>query len=230
MGMRRLDLRTLEDSPTVANCLMNRERRIRGGNGYARDLGFDVVERLIEEAESRSVVRWLDLCCGSARALFEARALLTAAGVGGRVVVRGVDLVDAFYPGDPRFLPDLCVASLHDWAPIDDYDLITCVHGLHYVGDKLALVGRIARWLTTDGRFVGHVDLANIALEGASAHRRVPTWLRQAGAAYEARRRHIVIPGRRELDFPVEFVGADDRAGPNYTGQPAVTSHYRVLT
>jgi hypothetical protein len=33
----------LEYSPTVANCRMNREREIRGGNSYAADFGFEVI-------------------------------------------------------------------------------------------------------------------------------------------------------------------------------------------
>jgi hypothetical protein len=31
------------------------------------------------------------------------------------------------------------------------YDLITCVHGLHYAGDKLAALARAASWLTPGG-------------------------------------------------------------------------------
>lgn len=228
-SMRLLDPRSLEDSATVANRSMNRERRLRGANGYARELGFDVVDFLVDRAEEQLEVRWLDLCCGSARALFEAKALLAEVGLHERAVVEGVDLVRAFHRGPRRHRPSLHVASLHDWAPTLKYDLITCVHGLHYVGDKLGLLARAGRWLTDDARFVAHLDLANIALEGASARRRVPAWLRQAGAEYRARSRRVVIPGCRALQFPVEFLGSDDRAGPNYTGQPAVTSHYRVV-
>ncbi len=32
--------------------------------------------------------------------------------------------------------------------------------------------------------------------------------------------------GPRKLDLPYRYLGADDRSGPNYTGQPAVTSYY----
>ena len=38
-------------------------------------------------------------------------------------------------------------ASLATWRPERAYDLITCVHGLHYIGDKLGLVARAASWL-----------------------------------------------------------------------------------
>ncbi|MDN3355634.1 hypothetical protein [Actinomadura sp. DC4] len=32
--------------------------------------------------------------------------------------------------------------------------------------------------------------------------------------------------GGGEVRFPYRYLGADDRAGPNYTGQPAVASYY----
>jgi hypothetical protein len=70
--------------------------------------------------------------------------------------------------------------------------LITCVHGLHYIGDKLALRSR----------------------------------LRAAGFAYNPRRHQITCVGRRDVRLPYAYLGADDSAGPGYTGQPAVTSYY----
>ena len=48
----------------------------------------------------------------------------------------------------------LVEASLSAWRPDRSFDLITCVHGLHYVGDKLGLVARAASWLAEDGLFV----------------------------------------------------------------------------
>ena len=63
------------------------------------------------------------------------------------------------------------------WQPALRFDLITCVHGLHYIGDKLGLLTRAASW-----------------------------------------------PSRSLL--PYTYLGADDGAGPGYTGQPAVWSHY----
>ncbi|MFD0852321.1 hypothetical protein ACFQ07_08810, partial [Actinomadura adrarensis] len=68
--MRRLlDDGALERSSVVANCAMNRERSLTGSNGYGRELGIDIVK------ESRERPRWLDLCCGTGRALFEAASL-----------------------------------------------------------------------------------------------------------------------------------------------------------
>ena len=51
--------------------------------------------------------------------------------------------------------------------------------------------------------------------------------LRDAGLDYSQRRRLLSGKGRRMLSFPLTYLGADDSAGPNYTGQPAVNSHYR---
>ena len=50
--------------------------------------------------------------------------------------------------------------------------------------------------------------------------------LRRAGVHYDARRRLVVCDGRRVLDLGAASLGADDRAGPNATGQPAVDSYY----
>jgi hypothetical protein len=102
------------------------------------------------------------------------------------------------------------------------------VHGLHYLGDKLAALTTIARWLGPDGRFVADLDLASIRLsDGGPAGRRLATALRRCGFRYDSRRRRIELVGGRAVTLPYEYVGADDRAGPNYTGQPAVDSYYR---
>ena len=31
------------------------------------------------------------------------------------------------------------------------------------------------------------------------------------------------------MNLPYRYLGADDQAGPNYTGQPAVDSYYEVI-
>ena len=68
----------------------------------------------------------------------------------------------------------LVEASLTTWRPDRAFDLITCVHGLHYVGDKLGLIARAASWLAEDGLFVANLDLANLKLaDGRAAGRKV---------------------------------------------------------
>ena len=51
---------------------------------------------------------------------------------------------------------------------------------------------------------------------------------RRAGLEFDGRRRRVACRGRREPELPFRYLGADDRAGPNYTGQPAVDSHYEI--
>jgi len=114
------------------------------------------------------------------------------------------------------------------WAPIRSFDLITCVHGLHYVGDKLGMLARAASWLTDTGQLVGDLDLSSIRLaDGRPAGRRLTTRLHAAGFSNNHRRHHISCTGRRDVDLPYTYLGADDHVGANYTGQPAVHSFYR---
>ncbi|MBO2455690.1 class I SAM-dependent methyltransferase [Actinomadura barringtoniae] len=199
----------MERSSVVANCAMNRERSLTGSNGYAKELGLDL------SAALAAPIRWLDLCCGTGRALHEAARLHP------HVQITGLDLVDHFVPGERLPNLGLVVGSVTRWSPPDTFDLITCVHGLHYVGDKLGALARIASWLASDGRFMANLDARSIHTPG-----QVAAELRRQGFAYDARRRRVSLTGHREVTFPYDYQGADDQAGPNYTGQPAVDSIY----
>jgi SAM-dependent methyltransferase len=223
-----LDDETLERSPVVANSAMNRERGIAGSNSYARDLSLDPLSFLQARLRDQEQAAWLDLCCGTGRALIEAGQRLQAAGLAERITLLGIDLVPMFYEVPPD-LP--CVrleaTSLASWTPGRSYDLITCVHGLHYIGDKLGLIRRAVSWLEPDGVFVANLDAANLRFaDGRSAGRSIIRDLRQAGFSYDTRKRLLFCRGRRALQLPYPYVGADDQAGPNYTGQPAVDSYY----
>ncbi len=214
--LRLLDDDALERSPVVANSDMNRERRLPA---YRRELGVDVLA-LLRGADR--VVRWLDLCCGTANALFEAAHVL-----GDRAEIVGVDLVGHFAgpPRPPRLR--LVTASVTSWAPDAAFDLITCVHGLHYVGDKLGVIARAASWLTGDGLFAANLDVRSVRrADGTPTGRRLTAALRASGLVYDARNKRVSCRGRREIDLPCSYLGADDRAGPNYTGQAAVDSYY----
>ncbi|MYV97061.1 methyltransferase domain-containing protein [Streptomyces sp. SID3343] len=190
---------------------MNRERGLRGVNSYARELGFDPLTRLTAGDA------WLDLCCGSGRALIEASGDPRARDLH----ITGVDLVDFFVPAVRSAGLDLIAADVVTWSPPRAYDLITCVHGLHYVGDKLGLLARIASWLTPAGRFVADLDPVQIDAPGP-----VTSELRRAGFEFDTARRRIALRGGRDIAFPYTYLGADDTTGPNYTGQPAVRSYY----
>lgn len=216
----------LSRSAVVANGRMHCARRLTGRGGYEWELGFDVVSFLEWRARTRGTAAWLDLCCGEGRALVEAAARFAAQGMA--VDIHGVDLVGAFAACPPELSRlSLRTGLLPGWAPSQRYDLVTCVHGLHYVGDKLGLLAQMASWLCPDGRMMGHLDLHNLALGVGAARRRVPRLMRAAGLSCD--RRMVRCEGSRSVRFPVIYLGADDQIGPNYTGQPAVCGVYRVV-
>jgi SAM-dependent methyltransferase len=229
---RLLDDEALHASAVVANNAMNRERQLAGVNSYTRELGFNPLDqltaRLGRHGQDTVSIGWLDLCCGTGRALLQAAEYLAAAGVSDRVTLVGVDLVDFFDPTPPSGpAPQLVCASIMDWQPTRRYDLITCVHGLHYVGYKLRMLARAASWLTDTGRFVADLDPASVRLaHGQPAGQRLITALRHAGFSYDPRRHRITRTGPGDIELPYRYLGADDQAGPNYTGQPAVNSIY----
>jgi trans-aconitate methyltransferase len=99
----------------------------------------------------------------------------------------GVDLVDAFDPV-PAPCPSLTLVRVDvtTWVPARRFDLITCVHGLHYVGDKLTVLARAVDWLTDDGLLVADLDLASIRLpDGSPACR--STWLPRSSVRGQCR-------------------------------------------
>ena len=87
-----------------------------------------------------------------------------------------------------------------------------------------------ASWLIEDGMFVASLDLHNLKFaDGREVGRKVTSELRRSGLEYDRRRRSVICRGRKPVDLPFRYLGADDRAGPNYTRQPAVDSHYEVV-
>lgn len=280
MPPRLLSEAELERSAVTANSTMNRGRGLMGPNSYTRDLGFNPVDFLKGRCPKGSAVpppAWLDLCCGSGRALIEAAERLEVSRPGVGIALVGVDLMPLFDPVPPGLSNvRLVAASLAGWEPMsgaatdwpngcaaigggtprsacptgpdpvsnpvlpeagrgsggDSYwrgfDLITCVHGLHYVGDKLGLVARAVGWLAPEGRFAAHLDPEHLRWEdGSAAGTELVRKLRRAGLRCDARRHLLTCEGPREVTLPHAFVGADDGAGANYTGQPAVASYYR---
>lgn len=216
MDRRLLDNAALARSSVVANCAMNRERQLTGPNSYTRELGFNPLERLTGPGAA-----WLDLCCGTGRALAQ------AADQRRQGVLMGVDLVDAFVSAPDRSVQFIS-ADVTTWTTNQRFALITCVHGLHYLGDKLGVLSRAAGWLADDGLLIADIDLASVRLpDGRPAGRALTAALRRAGLSYDSRRRRITCSGRREVSLPYTYLGADDRAGPNYTNQPAVDAYYQ---
>ena len=245
-NMKLLSEAELESSCIVANNRMNRERVALGSNGYETDLQFDPIEYLIEKYESQQRVGWLDLCCGRGKALIETGQHFLRLGISANVNFVGVDLVGMFDP-----LPDeldfiaLIEASLSQWRTPQTFDLITCVHGIHYVGDKLGLVSRALSMLNPNGLFSANLDENNLRLLASDHHKG------DVEFNFAERLRVEYVSDSFEFDptynllrltsdsqanvqslltmlAQVEFAGADDQAGPNYTGQEAVNSYYRV--
>jgi len=218
----------LEDSAVVANCRMNRERNLRGSNGYDRDLRFDPLEFLRAVDAKHGNATWLDMCCGTGKALIEAASEIEEDGLS--ISITGVDLVGMFDSYDSPNL-ELIEASLSQWQPTCKFDLITCVHGLHYVGNKLGLIERALSWLSPIGRFAANLDRKNLKLEegddGDGAD--IIDAMRKAGLSYSALQHLLQADSIRNVEFPFEYLGADPEAGPNYTGQPAVDAWYQSL-
>lgn len=221
--MLQKDLNELEKSAVVANCRMNRERDLAGSNGYGIDLRFEPLEFLSQVSSGT----WLDLCCGSGKALIQAAEISQDQNLS--INITGVDLVDMFLPSDKSISNlDLVAASLSTWAPTSRFDLITCVHGLHYIGDKVDLLLRARSWLKPGGKFAANLDLENIKCESTGGSKRILKWLCDNGFEY-SKQHHLITCGPANASATTEFkfIGADDQAGPNYTGQPAVNSYYR---
>jgi SAM-dependent methyltransferase len=215
----------------VANNAMNRERGLSGVNSYTKELGFDPYEFLVgmasQDGGAARKPAWLDVCCGSGWALIQAAGRFAAEHPEAAIEIVGVDLVDYFRPGRRPPGLTLVAASIAEWRPRRAFDLISCVHGLHYVGDKLGFLAQAASWLAPDGLLIADLDAEDIRHDdGRSAGRQVTTALKAAGFDYDARRHQVRIRGPRTVRFPARYLGADDTAGPGYTGQPAVDSYY----
>ena len=78
--------------------------------------------------------------------------------------------------------------------------------------------------------FVANLDLHHLKFaDGRGSGRRLAVDLRRSGLEYDRRRRLVVCRGRKVVDVPYRYLGADDQAGANYTGQPAVDSYYEAV-
>jgi SAM-dependent methyltransferase len=226
--VKLLNTSNLEDSSIVANCLMNRERGCTGGNSYAKELALSPLDFLRARLQTRQSIAWLDLCCGQGRALIEGAQHLAAQIQEKEIVLIGLDLVSMFdpCPNELSFLR-FWQESVANWKPECAFDLITCVHGLHYIGDKLKLIQRACSWLKPDGLFIANLDLGNLRLSGkAKTNRKLLRDIKGAGLNYNPKKHLLSCQGSKDISLDYEYLGADDTTGPNYTGQAAVTSYY----
>lgn len=216
----------LEWSPIVANNTMNRERQAIGINSYEKDIRFNPI-RFIEERIKDSEVKWLDLCCGRGKALIQTANYFKDIETNHQVHLTGFDLVNFFDDFEEHKTLHLQQINLSSWNPQSKYDLITIVHGLHYIGDKLALIKRSVAALKPKGLFIANLDLQNIILKNQTKGKHIlKKHFSDQGLNYSSRSKILSRQGEKTISFPFQYLGADDKAGPNYTGQAVVNSFY----
>jgi SAM-dependent methyltransferase len=221
----------LESSPVVANNRMNRERALFGINSYQKELGLETLSLLQKRAAAKQDVRWMDLCCGNGNALLQAAKTLHSTATWPHVYLEGLDLVGLFPPIPDGYRSQLRLqaGAVTDWQPSQPYDLVTCVHGIHYLGDKLGLIQKVLAHLKPNGLFAFNFDMHNF--RDAQGQPMVAWWkgqCNQSGWTYDARRHLLQIHGRQDWPQTWQYLGASDEAGPNYSGQAAVNSFYQV--
>ncbi len=216
-------------SDVVANNAMNRERKAIGINSYEKDVYLNPI-KFIEERLDKGNVSWMDLCCGRGNALIEASKIFHEKKYKHKLCLEGLDLVDYFAEQDEQDeILSLKQSNLESWLPIESYDLITVVHGLHYIGDKLALIQKALAALKKDGLFTANLDLNNIKIKGKeNSLEIVKSYFKKEKLNYNARKKVLRIEGIRKVQLPFRFIGANDAAGPNYTGQNVVDSYYEI--
>jgi 2-polyprenyl-3-methyl-5-hydroxy-6-metoxy-1,4-benzoquinol methylase len=213
----------------VANSKMNRERNASGVNSYEKELKFRPEELLEKHIHQYGQVKWLDLCCGQGKALIQTSEWLFNKGLQDKATLKGIDLVDEFQPIPPDITCiDFEIRSLVDWSSTAQYDLITCVHGLHYIGDKLKVLASAFERLTPEGVFIANLDLSNIQIENENTESFLLNCFKKHAIQYNRRTRILECKSSRQIDFSLTYKGASDEVGPNYTGQDAVCSVYEV--
>jgi SAM-dependent methyltransferase len=216
-------------SPIVVNSRMNRERNSSGANSYEQEFKLRPEEYLASKIKELGHASWLDLCCGHGNALIQTAKYFEKLDQQNYIKLKGIDLVDTFQilNTDVKCV-EFVSESLINWKPDQTYDLITCVHGLHYLGDKLKVIETAIGALSPCGLFIANIDLNNIVIQGKDTRSYLKTSFKQYGVTYNSRRKLIERIGNKVIKFDVKYLGADDDYGPNYTGQDSVTSYYSV--
>jgi len=222
-----MDLLTNEKvlkSEIVANSTMNRERGLSGVNSYGRELAFDIVPWLLSRARGHGSSYWLDACCGEGLALMDARRALDSSPEGINVSVVGVDLVGAIKSNHSE---NVVVGDVTAFDTGRQVDLITCVHGIHYLGDKLGAIRHFYSLLNPGGVLICNVDLTNIIIDGTPSK----SWRTVAGSPNPtvSFKKHI-LKVEKDVNSPIAFhlnyLGAAVSTAPNYTGIIVIDSFY----
>ncbi len=228
--MKLIQENELQSSNTVANCLMNRERQAFGENSYQKDIYLNPYN-FLKDRINKDKARWLDLCCGQGKAMIQVMSKFSEENIEDKFELLGVDLVSMFDPcaNDYKNL-NFIESPLGDFETEKSFDLITCVHGLHYIGDKLEIILKYIQYLKKDGIFIGNLDTNNILDEnGKKLGRKINSFLRKNSIEYDTRKKIVKCNGNIEVKLPFQYLGADDKFGKNYTGQRVVSSYYKDL-
>ena len=209
---------------------MNRTRNASGINSYEQDFNFKPQQYLQAIIEENGHASWLDLCCGHGNALQQTADFFYKTGQQQMVYLKGIDLIDTF-PATPSNITCLnfLAASLAGWQENMRYDLITCVHGLHYIGDKLKLLETAVTALEKSGLFIGNIDLNNLMIDGKNNNDYFKKIIKENDFLHNSRKNLLQRTGNSPIRFNLKYIGADDISGPNYTGQDSVTSYYSSL-
>ena len=193
MNKKLLNESELEWSAVVANNSMNRERKATGVNSYEKDLKLNPI-RFILERKNQADIQWLDLCCGKGNALIEVAKHIQNTDLVHKTHLLGIDLVDYF--ADKKDLNNLTFRTLNlsNWQPETAYDLITIVHGLHYLGDKIGLIIKAASALKKDGVLMANMDIKNIQIMGyENKEKALKSFFKSAEIGYNDRTKMIKI-------------------------------------
>ncbi|OJJ22372.1 hypothetical protein BKI52_06730 [marine bacterium AO1-C] len=214
-------------SPIVANNRMNRERKASGINSYEQEIDFRPEDWLLQRLQTQENVRWLDVCCGKGNALLQVAHHFSEQNLQHKVQLTGLDLVNFYNPIPPNIT---CLHfetdSIIKWQSSQAYDLITCIHGLHYVGDKLKAITQLANSLDADGLFIANFDVASVFINEHSNTDQVKAWFKQQNIQYQSNKKLMQTSNNAVTSFAGKYVGANDQAGKNYTGQEAVNAYY----
>lgn len=216
-------------SSVVANNAMNRKRVALGVNSYEKDIKINIASYL-KSIESEQEVRWIDLCCGEGNALLEVANILKKEANNSRYKLEGIDLVGYFNPSvfEVENILEIGEINLSDWKTSFKYDLITIVHGLHYIGDKLKLIRYAASRLKSDGILLANLDIRDVEITNeVDSKKIIQEYFGKEGVDYNLRTKLLSIKGNKNMQDDFIYLGADDKVGANYTGQDVVKSYYK---
>ena len=160
----------------------------------------------------------------------EAGEQFAASEWGHQVQIVGVDLVEMFTPENAPGVT-LTAADVAAFTLDRPADLITCVHGLHYLGDKLGFLQHAYAMLAPGGLLLANLDADNLRASGAdsSVWRQAVRHAGNGGVTLDFKG-HVLRIERTgvTLDFGVTFQGATVSEQPNYTGITVIDSWYSL--